>query len=329
MHGVSIPFTFMRYVFRADASRFIGSGHVMRTSAIAEELIARREVVIFVGQIQDLSWVQNRVLTLGFSEIYVDSTQFKNNPETDVLIIDSYTISTTDSFLVKSNWLHVISIVDDQTPNYHCDLRIHPGLDASWTGNSKTPILAGPKYIPIRKSLEVSLEKKEVGGLFTIGVVAGGSDPHNLVLKIGEILHSLADPFLVFLFTNSTVNLVKDTRFTYIPIGQRLEEITRKCDLIITTSSTSSLEFLARGLPIGVVSVVENQNHNYKVLGELGIAALIGTRSNESIWSLNSTLISQLVISEELRQSLVTKSRGIIDFRGSLRIVDAIKSLGN
>ena len=43
----------MRYVLRADAPEFIGAGHVMRSSAIAEELIARGENVIFVGQVSD------------------------------------------------------------------------------------------------------------------------------------------------------------------------------------------------------------------------------------------------------------------------------------
>ena len=44
----------MRYVLRADASESIGAGHVMRSSAIAEELIARGENVVFVGYDWDL-----------------------------------------------------------------------------------------------------------------------------------------------------------------------------------------------------------------------------------------------------------------------------------
>ena len=47
----------MRYVLRADASQSMGSGHVMRSSAIAEELIARGEDVVFVGQISEIPWL--------------------------------------------------------------------------------------------------------------------------------------------------------------------------------------------------------------------------------------------------------------------------------
>ena len=44
----------MRYVLRADASKILGAGHVMRSSAIAEELITQGAEVVFVGEISDL-----------------------------------------------------------------------------------------------------------------------------------------------------------------------------------------------------------------------------------------------------------------------------------
>jgi spore coat polysaccharide biosynthesis predicted glycosyltransferase SpsG len=59
----------MTYVIRADASPTIGSGHVMRSSANAEELIARGEKVVFVGLISYLLWVTERKMDLGFIEI--------------------------------------------------------------------------------------------------------------------------------------------------------------------------------------------------------------------------------------------------------------------
>ena len=61
----------MRYVLRADASQSIGAGHVMRSSAIAEELIAKGKQVIFVGQITDLPWVEERIASLGFAHVYL------------------------------------------------------------------------------------------------------------------------------------------------------------------------------------------------------------------------------------------------------------------
>ena len=147
----------MRYVLRAGASQSIGTGHVMRSSAIAEELIARGEDVIFVGQISDLPWVEKRIASLGFTHIYNEARGFISNPESDVLLLDSYEISVNDIFIDPKKWLRIVTVVDEQTPDYSCQLRIHPGLDSNWVGNSKTPILAGSRYISFRSSLTKNL----------------------------------------------------------------------------------------------------------------------------------------------------------------------------
>ena len=44
----------MRFVFRADACANSGAGHVMRTSALAEELIANNYEVIFIGNFSEI-----------------------------------------------------------------------------------------------------------------------------------------------------------------------------------------------------------------------------------------------------------------------------------
>ena len=89
----------MRYVLRADASQSIGAGHVMRSSAIAEELIARGDDVVFVGQISGLPWVEERIGTLGFTQIHNNPGDFNSNPNSDVLLLDSYEIPVSDDFI--------------------------------------------------------------------------------------------------------------------------------------------------------------------------------------------------------------------------------------
>ena len=318
----------MRYVLRADASQSIGAGHVMRSSAIAEELIARGKDVIFVGQISDLPWVAERIASLGFSLILNNPIELISNPEFDVLLLDSYEIDNNDAFINPKNWLHIIAVVDKLTPNYCCTLRIHPGLDSHWVGNSKIPILAGPSYIPFRSSLSrnIHVASQEQHKL-KIAVVAGGSDPHGLVNEIVKILLPILEPFEVFLFSNSTFDTPLDTRFFSIEVGQQLDELTKNVDLVLTTSSTSSLEFLARGLCVGVVCAVDNQEQYYSSLGELGVAAQIGFRNLDNAWELDKEKIYSLITSRELRGSLLAKAKGLLDFKGASRIVDTILSL--
>jgi spore coat polysaccharide biosynthesis predicted glycosyltransferase SpsG len=318
----------MRYVLRADASQSMGAGHVMRTSAIAEELISRGNDVIFVGRISGLPWVEERISLLGFSQVYSDTYDFKSNPKSDVLILDSYDIEVENTFIAQQNWFHIITIVDEMTPSYFSTLRVHPGLDSNWTGNSNTPILSGPKYIPIRYSL-ISHKKfvAEEQQKLKIAVVAGGSDPYGLVNEIAKILVTFSEEFIVYLFSNSIADSNLDSRFHLIEMGNRFEELTNESDLILTTASTSSLEFLARELCIGIACVVDNQKQNYETLGELGVAAQFGFRYTNNKWKLDKEKIYSLISSSELRQDLLVKSKGLIDFDGARRIVDAIAIL--
>lgn len=318
----------MRYILRADASQSIGSGHVMRSSAIAEELIAQGEEVIFVGQISELPWVKERIALLGFTNIYDSPSDFFSNASSDVLLLDSYEISESDNFIAPESWLHIVSIVDEPTPNYRCTLRIHPGLELHWVGESKIPILTGSKYIPLRSSLSKNMHiASHDQGNLKIAVVAGGSDPYGLVHEIAKILVTIPEHFEVYLFSNSIFDSTLDSRFRYIEIGHHLDELTRHVDLILTTSSTSSLEFLARGLCVGIACAIDNQEQYYNSLGELAVAAQIGFRNLDNIWELDVEKIYSLVTSSVFRGTLVSNAKGLIDFKGAKRIVSAIRNL--
>jgi spore coat polysaccharide biosynthesis predicted glycosyltransferase SpsG len=318
----------MRYVLRADASQSIGAGHVMRSSAIAEELIARGEEVIFVGEISDLPWVKERITSLGFSRIYNQSSDYISRPESDVLILDTYKSELNDPFIDSENWLHIVAIVDELTPNYRCTLRIHPGLDSDWTGNSLIPILAGPKYIPFRSSLSrdinVRIDKKHV---IKIAVVAGGSDPYRLVYEIWKILSKFPEDFEVFLFSNESFSENLDSRFHYVEIGLQLDDLIPDMDLIFTTASTTSLEFIARGMCIGVVCSTDNQKQYYSAVGKLGVAEQIGIRNLDNSWDLDHAKMRALITSSDLRESFASKSRNLIDFDGASRLVEKILNL--
>ena len=300
----------------------------MRSSAIAEELINRGENVFFIGQISNLTWVEERIAYLGFASVYSDSKEFTSNPESDVLILDTYELDISDAFLRPEKWLHIVTIVDQLTPDYNCTLRIHPGLDSNWTGSSKAPVLAGPKYVPFRAALSNEINPgKDKQHTIKIAVVAGGSDPYDLVVEIAKILSRIPGLFEVYLFSSSNLDSVFDSRFHCFPVGQHLDELTKDVDLVLTTASTSSLEFLARGLCVGIIRATDNQNQYYNSLGELGVAAQLGYRTLDNVWELEAQKIETLVSSSHLRRKFIAKAEGLFDFSGASRIVDAITNL--
>jgi len=93
-------------------------------------------------------------------------------------------------------------------------------------------------------------------------------------------------------------------------------------DVVLTTASTSSLEFIAREIPTGVLCLVDNQENYYEQLGRLGFAAQIGIRTFAGAWEINVEVIRDLLGSQKKRDGLKQSILGLIDLKGASRVID-------
>ncbi len=298
----------------------------MRCSAIAEELIQRGQEVVFVGTYTDVPWLASRMKTLGFSEIIQNPEEFISNSSTDVLILDSYVVPVDEKFIQKKNWRSVVTIIDEVTPKYLSDLQIHPGLSLDLLKKSSQRILAGPKYIPFRKSIEKNkdvLAKKNSPNILILG---GGTDVFNFAGAMSNLLKNLQDDFSAYLFGSSESSINLDSRFTLVPFGSELDELAAVANLVFTTASTTSLEFIAREVAVGIGCAVSNQKEYYETLSARGVALPIG-QFNESFWELDESNIIELIRSEKCRGALIQNCSDLIDLKGAERIVDEILKL--
>jgi spore coat polysaccharide biosynthesis predicted glycosyltransferase SpsG len=316
----------MRYILRADSSLKIGSGHVMRSSAIAEELIARGEEVIFVGDTSEIPWLSLRIGGLGFSQVLDSSRELITTPETDILILDSYTLSIDDEFIQKNKWRRIVAIVDESTPAYEADLIIHPSLSENWRTKLDSKFLTGPKYIPFRKSIKKKDDPLEDGEALVILVIGGGTDTFNFVEAICVELKNVESHFQAKIFSSNEQLSQLDSRFTNVPIGSQLDFWATSADLVFTTASTTSLEFIAREIPVGLGCAIDNQEEYYESLTLAGVAMPIGQFRVDK-WDLDQPKMEELINSRELREALKQKSAGLVDLKGAERIVDEILKL--
>jgi len=322
----SIPFTDMRIVFRADASSVIGSGHVMRLSAIAEAATIRGYETIFIGEIRDLGWVKTYISNIGFNSLFETELEFTANSESDVLILDSYLIPIHSKFIQPENWLKVITIIDSQTPDYRSTLKIHPGLSKDWYLGSSHNFLYGKKYIPLRRSITKQKYENDSrdAGLLRVIITGGGSDPFDFSKSIAkEILRIPGNYKFIFISNDEAIEDL-DERFSVTLIGGIKEEDFQSVDLAFTTASTSSLEFIAREIPCGIACAVDNQQIYYQSIEKYGLAVCIGTRMKTDEWGFDVMAIAQLLNSSSTRERLKKKCFEYIDLNGASRIVDVI-----
>jgi spore coat polysaccharide biosynthesis predicted glycosyltransferase SpsG len=313
----------MRIILRADASSSIGTGHVMRSLAILEEFKERNFEVIFLGKIQESDWLTTKVKDFGFDEIIDNENEFVPRPNSDILILDSYTISVDNLFITNPNWKKIVILCDELTPSYQGDLYIHPGLEANWFRPTNRKILFGIDYIPLRKTIN---KNKKTDATLRIVIVGGGTNPSYFVENVASIISQSSADFEAVCFTPTELKVTLDSRFTKLSTGTDLDTYANNASLAFTTASTTGLEFIAREIACGVACAIDNQKQYYEVLAEKEVAYPIGT-INDSSWNLDKAAILRLLESQDLRNRLVDRCRNFIDLKGSTRIVDEILEL--
>jgi len=315
----------MRLVFRADASWQIGSGHVLRLSTLAQEAISRGYECHFVGCASELPWVEVYLKSLGFTSITKTEENFIGIGLDEILLIDSYQENVGGILKNSQNWKLVVRVIDDFTPNFPADLYIHQGLVLSEEKYGKNTF-GGPDFILIRKEITKNESFEKSDEELDVLIVGGGSDPYGFVTALMEHFNEMAEDCTFHIFTNNALEIPPRVKTMIYPIGPELDRVASKADLVITTASSSSLEFVAREIPTLIVCATSNQKALYRQLGDFKCARQVGFLRDNRNWEFDMTSITAAIESREIREGLRSKSEGLIDLRGPGRVVTLIEN---
>jgi spore coat polysaccharide biosynthesis predicted glycosyltransferase SpsG len=244
-------------------------------------------------------------------------------------VLDAYHISPQDPQLRENLWQSVVVIGDALTPQYKCELFVHPGIDEHWIVAPEKS-LSGFDYVLLRPEIRKAQEYKATDdGQFDILVSGGGGDAFGFCKTIGEELDRIDSNFVAHFFPNSPVSSETGRDFRNYPLGPEIDEVRKLANLAITTASTSCLEFIAAEIPTAMVCTVDNQKEYYQELSSRGLALPIGTFDVDTWWEINSKELKDLINSKDRQQKLIRAISGKIDFMGANRIVEKIENLAN
>jgi spore coat polysaccharide biosynthesis predicted glycosyltransferase SpsG len=316
----------MRYVLRSDASLEQGSGHVLRSLAIFQELNSRGYEIVFVGKISNLPWVKEKIRQTGFMEWVDEEIDFIHHSKSDVLVLDSYDIDPRSSFIKDSKWYKIVTIADDFTPAYSSDLVVRPSLTTVTNESSGRKTLSGPNYFPLRKEIKKVSAISNSNSQFRVVVVGGGTDLRNFASAVSHVLKKSPCEMSVTFVSNDDFMLGIDERFKVIAPGFEAEKAISTANLAFTTASTSAIEFIAREIPIGIACAVPNQEDYYQVLLDLGVAVQIG-RFNSERWEFDENVILDFLENESKHNDLREQMKDMLDLKSTSRIVDEILKL--
>ena len=279
-----------------------------------------------MGSLGGIDWIKQHLMQPGITHVaHLDFSQISK--DNDVLVIDSYELPVTDPFIQPVYWKSVVSIADEETPNYNSELIIHPGIDPFNKHHTETKLLTGVRYIPLRKTIKKT-RKIDNGKVGKVVIFGGGSDKFQLANALAHELFEIKEFDRAIFFTDLGREVpLLDKRFQVVEFGAKLDSQLEDTDLVITTASTSSLEIIAREIPLGVCNSAKNQLPYLKAITEKGLAMGIGSLNIAGKWDLDLNVIKALFHDPHLRAQLRKNSHGFLDLFGSQRIVDELLKL--
>lgn len=270
------------FYIRADANEVIGTGHIMRCLAVAEEI---RSCGIEVTFITADHFPDEIIFSRKFQCICLNSKWDSLDNEINVLsgLICNRKIHSIliDSYFVTYKYLHeicklakVIYIDDLGEINYPVDVIVNYNIYAKeinynkllYDGNTK--FLLGEKYAPLRTEFH-NIKTSFRENAQSVLISTGGADNYNIAGKILMNIINVPDFSGIQFYVisgklNRNVNELLDIekKYTNIHICQDvicMSEIMCKCDVAVSACGSTMYELCACGVPVLTFSFADNQ----------------------------------------------------------------------
>jgi UDP-2,4-diacetamido-2,4,6-trideoxy-beta-L-altropyranose hydrolase len=278
-------------LFRCDAGKEDGLGHVMRCLTLADALRERGDTVTFCTRTGPDMVGQVRISARGFPCIEIAEAAGSAGDvkalvklERDVLVVDSRR-STPRYIKALAGQGFVVVVDDDGMPRLEADVVINASMEGEGDRypdrHNRSFDLIGPKYNLIDPSLFVS--RPFAAEARRLLVTFGGEDPHN---HTSWVLDRFASAFAGLEVTvaigpahpdaDSVRLAAKKVGATVLERPPSLTPYILDADVAITAGGTTCYELAAAGVPMLVIGVEPHQKQLIDAFVERGACWPLG-----------------------------------------------------
>jgi UDP-2,4-diacetamido-2,4,6-trideoxy-beta-L-altropyranose hydrolase len=343
----------MRVVFRADASRVIGSGHVMRCLTLATALRERGAEVWFVTR--ELEGHPFRMIEReGIGLLRLDaSTAMSEEADAagtstalrrsslapDWVVVDHYELGATWEASLREQTGRLMVIDDLANRRHECDLLLDqnelPSTPPRYEGlmPSSGQLLLGPRYALLQPSFAEAraLVAPREGPVRRLFIYFGGADRRNLTDRC-------LDAFLALGPTGIDVDVVVSDASPDLPAIRRraarhpnihlhealptLAPLMAKADLALGACGATTWERCCLGLPALVVTIADNQRRNAAALHEAGAVEWLGDQDDVHAPRIGAALRAN--IERGLTRDWSLRCSALVDGAGADRVCAAL-----
>lgn len=350
----------MNIGFRVDANEAIATGHLMRCIAIAAECRRRGQQCLFLmAEDKETSRLKDRQFSFevlhtrwnALEEELPVLCEVVKREHIDWLVVDTY--QATPEYLRQLNQIVPVLYIDDMAlETYSVSVLLHYGLCPDLKEykkryvDTKTKLLAGLKYIPLREEFspkeeclpqkgcvegeKESLDQRERSILIT----TGGTDPYNITGKLLVLclLHPSFSGYQYHVIVGSMNNHENELRkmeleHTNIHLHKNvtnMEMYMRQCQLAVSAGGTTLFELCACGIPTICFSFADNQQAGTAGMGKRKIMQYAGDARDTNVAETIRDQLLSLIQSRTLRQEYTNRMRELVDGKGVQRIADVL-----
>jgi UDP-2,4-diacetamido-2,4,6-trideoxy-beta-L-altropyranose hydrolase len=329
--------------FRADGNASIGLGHLVRCMALADMLKGYFSI-IFVTFTTDSKIVAMLNQVANEVDVLTDSRSdnfLKRINANDIVVLDGYQFTENDQKNIKDKGAKLVFIDDLNQGVFFADVIINMALGAallSYQAQTNCRFLLGPDYALLRKPfLEEAKKQREIAPLSSLFINMGGSDEHNVTLKVLKAAQTVSSLQKIHVVTGAAYPHYEQLREWAIQDDFRIElysnlqasemrDLLVSCQAIICPASGVVLEATSVGLAILSGHTAANQLEALKGLEAAQVLINMGDLiqlKEEQI----KTYIEDLVIHTDTVCALIASQKQLIDGLSNERILKVFQEL--
>ncbi|OJV37850.1 MAG: hypothetical protein BGO33_07880 [Bacteroidia bacterium 43-41] len=331
-----------KILFRVDAGDQVGLGHYYRSLNLALTLKERGHEIVFV-HLPSAFWDNLKEFPFKHCVLSFESAEYEMvsiclKEKIDIFYADGI-IPFTSQFIHEVKKKAKVVFYQNLSGSKHlANVFILPSIhqdDVFWRAfdGSGTTIYRGLQYFTFNREIEKYTPKNFTlrSNLEKIAVIAGGSDPGNVLLTLYEMLDEelLQKASFTFFYGNDylheekiPVRLKKNTSFQQYKIRKILSH-----DVLIAAFGVSAYEFMYLGMPvIGLGHQEANADALKVVARKTGAIYDLGAIDHIQKETFNKT-ISSLLQDKDKLEDISQKAKQLLDIRGVYRVADILENL--
>lgn len=337
-------------LIRADASKEIGSGHIMRCLALAQAWRSdggNTTFVLAASSPELKAYIENE----GFEVFHIHTVpgsfddasitiNFALAQMAQWIVLDGYHFCGDYQKTIRTGGIPLL-IIDDifHANHYYADIVLNQNVYADKSNyhnfEPNTQFLLGTKYVLLRN------EFKQWGGYKRVVpplaqkilVTFGGSDPDNISAIVIQALQSINIEGLNVVIVIGGLNphyyilqeMIKDyANFSLAINVKNMPELMGWADMAISAGGTTCWELAFMGVPSILYPIAKNQENTVEYFKIKEIAQVFQEDDFFHPQKL-AKKISELLYSREKRMFFSSAMQSLVDKNGSDRVVSKMK----